>query len=172
MNRPFEANYTVNDIQEITARGPWTSKSGGELNVAFALPQEQLKAFLDFENPEFDYVEKVSGHNIRGLRSYMVSDIPEESVGGKEWHRARSEYIGALAGSALWQFVDFAGNEREFVTDRKTSVIIPPGILHTYTGLEEGTALQIIANTLFVPEDPLTHDTFSQESFHETRENQ
>ena len=170
MTRSFEAHYTVDDIQQIESRGPWKSKSGGDLNVMLALPQEQLNVFLNFENPEFDYIQEASGENIRGLRSYTVSDIPRESVGGKEWHRARTEYVSALAGAALWQCVDLAGKEREFTLDGKSSVIVPPGILHTFVGLEDRTALQVICNTLFVPEDPLTHDTYSRESFYDEQE--
>jgi len=166
----FKPKRGIDDIQEIKSRGPWRSKSGGDLNVLFALPQEQVSSFLDFENPEFDITQEISGHNIRGLRSYTVSDIPKDSVGGKEWHRARTEYVSALAGSVVWQCVDFAGKEREFILDGRSGVIIPPGILHTYVGLEDQTTLQIICNTLFIPEDSLTHDTYSRENFHEQQD--
>lgn len=156
---------TVEDIAHLTSNGPWKAKSGGDLIVRLALPSEAVTAFLDYENPAFDAVEADSGVNIRGLRSYTVDNIPKGSIGGREWHMARTEYVGALGGSALWQCVDLSGNEREFVLDGTAAVIMPPGILHTYQALEDNTRLQIIYNTLFVPEDPKTHDTFSRESF-------
>lgn len=37
---------TVADIQVIQTRGPWQSKSGGILEVQFALPQEAAQAFF------------------------------------------------------------------------------------------------------------------------------
>jgi hypothetical protein len=160
--RKFEGTKTVDDIEVIKTRGPWQTKSGGELNVLFALGGQRLREFLDFDNPEFD---EIPG-DMRGLRSYTVTGIPEGSIGGTEWHRARTEYIRACGGSALWQCVDLAGGEREFELDGETAVAMPPGILHTYRALEDNTGLQVVANTLFVPEDPRTHDTYSLESFY------
>lgn len=165
MTSPENSQNTVNDINHVTERGPWKSKSGGDLTVQLALPREAALAFFDDSNPAFDTIEDESGYDIRGLRTYTVSHIPEGSIGGKEWHVARTEYVQALAGSALWQCVDFQGSEREFVLDGTSAVIMPPGILHTYEALEDDTRLQVICNTLFIPEDPKTHDTFSQESF-------
>lgn len=77
--------------------------------------------------------------------------------------------MATLAGAALWQTVDFNGNEREFVLDGKTAIIQPPGILHTYTALEDGTRLQVICNTLFDPNDPRTHDSYTQDDFYNAR---
>jgi hypothetical protein len=158
---------TVDAIRIIESRGPWQSKSGGELDVLFGFDQEEVRAFLDFANPEFDRVQLESGEDIRGLRSYSVSNIPKDSIGAQEWHRARTEYVRALSGSALWTCVDFEGNERTFTLDAKTAVIIPPEILHTYQALEDNTRLQVICNTLFNPDNKLTHDSYSQESFYE-----
>jgi methionine-S-sulfoxide reductase len=59
----------------------------------------------------------------------------------------------------------FYGNEEEFVLDSKKSVMMPPGILHTYVALEDDTRLQVVCNTLFDPNDVRTHDTYSQEDF-------
>lgn len=161
MSQEFFKNL-VQNITPIDTRGPWKSKSGGELNVLLALSRSSLHKFLDYDNPEFDRLPE----DLRGLRTYTVSDIPKNSVGGGEWHKARTEYIGALAGSALLQCVDFSGNEQEFILNGHSSIIMPPGILHTYTALEDSTTLQVLANTLFIPEDSRTHDTYSAESFY------
>jgi dTDP-4-dehydrorhamnose 3,5-epimerase-like enzyme len=152
---------SVSDIQVVEKKGPWTSKSGGKLEVHFALPKDVLERFLDFDNPAFDEVPE----DIRGLRSYTVSNIPKGSVGGKEWHKARTEYISAIAGAAVIDCVDLGGNEKEYTLDGNSAIIIPPGILHTYEALEDGTTLQVIANTLFVPDNPETHDTYPVDSF-------
>lgn len=156
---------TVDDIRTIETRGPWASKSGGSLNVLMALPQEEVELFLDYGHPEFDAIQSVTGANIRGLRTYNVSEIPKGSVGGMEWHDIRTEIVSAIGGRALWQCVDIDGNETEFELDSKKSVLMPPGILHTYVALEENTRLQVVCNTLFDPEDPRTHDTYSKDLF-------
>lgn len=168
--KSFEPRFTVNDIKVVERHGPWQSKSGGALDVLMALSQEETEAFLDFENPEFAYVQEDSGKNIRGLRSYSVRDIPKGSIGGQEWHRARTECLIALSGSALWQCTDLYGNTAEFTIDNRTAILTPPGIMHTYTALEDGTRLQVICNTLFIPDDPRTHDSFDQESFDKARQ--
>lgn len=156
---------SINDIKTIETRGPWKAKSGGQLNVLMALPQEVVTDFLDYNHPGFDSIEKKTNKNIRGLRIYNVANIPKDSIGGLEWHDIRTEYVVALGGSAVWQCVDFEGKEAEFILNEKTSVIMPPGILHTYTALEDNTRLQVVCNTLFDPDDPETHDTYSKEVF-------
>lgn len=158
---------TVAEIKVVESRGPWKSKSGGELDVLFGFNQDEVMAFLDFDNPEFSKVMQVSGKDIRGLRAYTVSGIAKDSIGAREWHRARSEFVRVLTGSIIWTCVDLEGNERTFTLDTKTAVLTPPGILHTYQALEANTKLQVICNTLFIPQDPHTHDTYSQESFYE-----
>jgi dTDP-4-dehydrorhamnose 3,5-epimerase-like enzyme len=124
---------------------------------------------LDFDNPAFKTVEDESGQDIRGLRSYTVSDIPSSSVGAIEWHMIRTEYVTALAGAVIWQCIDLDGREREFTLDGSKAIIQPPGILHIYQALQPNTRLQVTCNTLFVPEDPRTHDTFSRDIFYELR---
>ncbi|HTH72330.1 MAG TPA: hypothetical protein VL737_03120 [Candidatus Pristimantibacillus sp.] len=175
MIKQARPNTSVDDIQVIDnsrfmeVGGRWRAKSGGFLTVQFALPKEVIGALLDYDNPAFDQVEEESGVDIRGLRSYQVEGIPQGSIGGQEWHRARTEYVTALAGSALWQCVDPSGREREFVLDGRTAVLQPPGILHTYEALEDDTRLEVVCNTLFIPDNKKTHDTFPAAEFAQPR---
>jgi hypothetical protein len=147
---------SVNHIQQIERLGPWDSKSGGKLEVNLALSRRALESFLSHSSAGFDDIPE----DIRGLRIYTVSEIPQGNVGGKEWHKIRTEYISAVAGSAILECIDLEGNEKEFVLD-----IIPPRIFHTYQALEDRTALQVVTNTLFIPGNPQTHDTFSIHEF-------
>ena len=162
---------SVDDIQVIDnsrfmqVGGRFNAKSGGILTVQFALPKAVIGALLDYDNPAFDEVEAESGMDIRGLRSYQVAGIPEGAIGGQEWHMARTEYVTTLAGRALWQCVDPSGREREFVLDGTTAVLQQPGILHTYQALEDGTCLEVVCNTLFIPDNKKTHDTFPAAEF-------
>lgn len=151
----------VDSIQTHETRGPWRSKSGGNLDVMCAMSRKALSRFLDFDNPDFETLP----HDIRGLRLYTVSDIPAGAIGGAEWHKIRTELVTALSGRAILQCVDLQGAQRDFTLDGRVSVIIPPSILHTYQALEDNTRLQVVANTLFIPEEPSTHDTFSKETF-------
>jgi hypothetical protein len=162
-------SISVNDIEIIDSHGPWNTKSDASLMVHYALPRVALESFLDFDNPAFEAIEEEAAADIRGLRSYTVGDISKDSVGGLEWHMARTEYVNALAGAALWLCVDPAGREREFVLDGSQGIVQPPGILHTYKALEDNTCIEVVCNTLFVPEDPRTHDTFSRDIFYELR---
>jgi dTDP-4-dehydrorhamnose 3,5-epimerase-like enzyme len=95
------------------------------------------------------------------MRSYIVSGIAKGNIGAQEVHLAHTEIVTALDGKALWTCVDLLGNEKVFTLDGSNVVVVPPGILHTYEALEDDTRLQVIANTLFVPEDTSTHDSYS-----------
>lgn len=159
--------YSLKDIKHIRAQGPWQSKSGGMLNVLFALSETETHTFLGYDNPEFERIKEISGVNIKGLRSYAVSNIAMGSVGAKEWHRARSEYLFAPKGGADIVCVDFDGNEASFHVSSEEAIIIPPMILHTYTATEDNTTLQVICNTLFIPEKPETHDSYLSDEFYE-----
>lgn len=155
----------VNDIVSLQTKGPWQSKSGGELSVLLSLTKDQATKFLNYDNPEFATVAEKSGTDIRGLRVYNVSAIPNGRIGANEFHLARTELVSALSGKALWRCEDVYGDVKEFTIDSATSLIVPYGILHTYTALEDDTRLQVICNTLFDPENPGTHDSYSAEDF-------
>lgn len=154
-------NTTIDDIKVLKPRGPWASKSGGQLNVLFNMNRDEVESFLDYDNSSFADVAQ----DIRGLRTYTVSDIPKDSIGGKEWHMVRTEFLHALSGAVVLECVDLDGKEIEHILDGAHSVIIPPRILHTYQALRDKTCLQVVANTLFLPEDPMTHDTYSVDTF-------
>lgn len=156
----------VTDVTVLQTKGPWPTKSGAQLQVLFGIDQELVSRFLDFDNPEFSKVRDKSGTNIRGLRVYNVEGIPKDSVGANEYHLARTEIVNVLLGKALWRCEDVYGDVKEFTLDASTSVIVPAGILHTYTSLEDNTRIQVICNTLFVPDDPQTHDSYSIDEFH------
>lgn len=155
--------HTVDEIKVLKIRGPWASKSGGNLNVLFNLPQDELEAFLDYQNPEFD---KMPG-NMRGFRSYKVSEVPKDSIGAKECHLARNELVFAAKGSFTWKCVDLLGGEREFTLDGNTAVLTPFGLFHVYQALEDDSTIQVICNTGFDPENPATHDSYSEAEFYE-----
>jgi hypothetical protein len=157
----------VSDAVLLETRGPWQSKSGGELSVLFSLTAEQSNKFQDISNLEFDNVATETGIDIRGLRVYNVNSIPNGSTGANEFHLARTEIVNVLHGKSLWRLEDVYGEVKEFTLDSTMSLIVPSGILHTYTALEDNTRLQVICNTLFYPENPATHDSYMIERFRE-----
>lgn len=107
-------------------------------------------------------------HDIRGIRRYTVSGMPKWGRGGGEWHRIRQEFVGVNEGSVSWVCEDLFGNKRQFDLKAKgDSIWMPPFILHTYTVHEEGSELWVFANTIFPPDDPSAHDTYSLEAFQE-----
>ena len=156
---------TIDTIRLIDTKGPWESKSGGKLSVLMALDAKDMAEFLNFSSTAFDDIQAETGVNIRGIRIYNVSDIAKGSVGANEFHMARTEIVSVLSGAALWRCEDIFGNVKEFTLDATQSLVVPYGILHTYTALEDNTRLQVLCNTLFEPEIAGTHDSFLLEEF-------
>lgn len=153
---------TISDIKLFSIRGPWKSKSGGNLSVAFTLTDIELTSrYFRYGAAE---VAKIP-EEIRGLRIYTVRDIPQDAIGGTEFHRIREEIVFGLEGNLEWICEDLNGEVKTFNIDINHGVWMPPFILHTYKSLEKDSGILVVANTLFNPQNPDTHDTYPKESF-------
>jgi uncharacterized RmlC-like cupin family protein len=151
---------SVKDLRIMKVKGPWTTKSGGELSVLMALNSISLKEFVG-----------EPGEISRGLRLYTVGNLPKNKEGGREFHREREEIIFSLKGEISFLLEDLFGDKFLFVLkEGEDGIWIPPFILHTYKALKENSALLVIANTLFDPDDKTTHDTYSKEVFEGIKE--
>lgn len=158
---------TIADIQVFDSRGPWQTKSDGQLNVLFAINYQDLQQkYFHYEDSELNKIPR----DIRGLRSYRVSGLRTGVVGAHEWHRVRKEIVIVTQGSIKWICEDTQGSKTEYILDSTRGIWTPPFILHTYEALEDDTELLVIANTLFFPDEPTTHDTFSPSDFYKIRE--
>ncbi len=155
---------SVNDIVTIECPGLWQTKSGGILEVLFKLDYDLVMKFLDYDSLEFTKLP-----HLRGLRSYTVHDVPKDSIGAREWHKARNEIAFALNGTFQWRCEDIYGGKKEFILDGSHAVFTPHGLMHAYTALIDRSAIGVLANTLFDPEDQSTHDTYSYEEFDKLR---
>ena len=164
MEKPDYSVATVADVRSIESHGPWDTKSGGKLNVLFELGNDVIQA--DFFNYQTSELSKIPT-DVRGLRLYQVSDLAEDSVGAKEWHRVRNELVFVLKGSVKWICEDVYGGKKEYVIDGHSGVWTPPFILHTYETVDDNTQILVVANTLFLPGDPRTHDSYSTKEFRE-----
>lgn len=154
----------LNEVQVIDARGPWNTKSGGKLMVLLAMPQYELfEKYFSYDEKELNRVPV----DIRGLRFYSVRDLPQDRIGGTEFHRIRQEIVFGLEGKTSWKLEDLSGQIKELILDPQKGIYLPPFILHTYISLTPGSGLLIIANTLFNPEDSRTHDTYPDTLFRE-----
>ena len=168
MNKPSGRISRVEDIQVSYPHpdSPWESKSGGILRVNFAVPlPEVTERFIAYEGNELTVVST----DIRGLRLYRVSDMPEGAKGGGEYHEVRQELVGVNRGRIAWVCEDLLGGKKVFKLDAKTGISIwmPPFILHTYTVLESGSELWFFANTLSDPRDKASQDTYPKSAFRE-----
>jgi len=152
---------SINDVKKIATRGPWRTKSNGQLMVLFALSEIDLQSYFSYDQKELAQIPQ----DIRGLRSYTVRDLPQSEVGGGEFHRIRKEMVFGLEGSVKWQCEDLFGNKTETIITPNVGIYLPPYILHTYEVIEDKSGLLVIANTLFDPDDSRTHDTYSQKEF-------
>lgn len=154
-------------IRILDTRGPWNTKSGGTLMVRACLPLETvLQEYFRYDANE---LREIPG-DIRGLRFYTVRNLPFGQIGGKEFHRMREEMVIGLEGRLKWECEDVYGNKEEFTLTPETGIWMPPFILHTYEVLENNSGIFVVANTLFVPDNTRTHDTFSLEKFRELQE--
>jgi len=154
----------IEDIRLLPNKGPWSTKSNGQLNVLFGIDFSILnKKFFHYELSELSNIEI----DIRGLRSYHVNGLCCGSIGANEWHRIRNELVFVVSGSVKWTCEDVCGDISEFIIDSTTGVWVPPFILHTYETLQDETEILVIANTLFFPDDPTTHDSFVAADFKE-----
>lgn len=156
----------VNDVRESRLTGPWPSKSGGDLHVAFALPHIQAMGLLDYDPTELARIPV----EMRGLRLWTVSDIPAGGIVGTQFHRLRTEISFVVKGRCHWLFEDLYGATRVVAWAPDLVLSMPPFVLHTMVCEEAGTTLVTFANTLYVPDDSRTHDTYSTNVFRDLRD--
>jgi hypothetical protein len=156
----------VNDVREFRATGPWPSKSGGLLSVPVALPHLEAMRFFDYDAAELARIPV----DIRGLRLSVVSNIPAGGVGGRQFHRLRTEISFAVKGKVSWKFEDLYGATRTIAWSPDHALLKPPFVMHTFISEEAGSTIATLANTLYVPDDPRTHDTCAADLFYAMRD--
>lgn len=153
---------SVSDVLLLETTGPWSSKSGGSLRVPLSLPYAELAQLLDYDAGELEAL----GRDIRGLRVFDIEGAQMGGIAGNQFHRIRTEIIFPIGGALQWEFEDLHGTRRKLQAEDGYAVRIPPFILHRATFLTQGMGLVTIASTIFVREDPRTHDTYSRALFH------
>jgi hypothetical protein len=152
----------ITDVQIIERRGPWHTKSNADLSVLFALDYDFItQNFLIYDDEALASI----GKDIRGLRSYRVDGIAKGEEGAKECHKIRHELVFAIAGSFEWICEDTYGQRKTYVIDVGHGLFVPKGLYHEYKSLEDNGSLQVIANTLFFPDEPETHDSYAFDDF-------
>ena len=166
MNRPNGKIPSVFDIKLFRPHKdqPWKSKSGGALRVGFAWPIDLiLGGFFLYDQAELNKLPA----DIRGARLYRVSDIPAGKIGGTEFHRVRQEFVGVTRGEVEWVCEDLNGGKKTFTLnpDLGLSIWMPAFMLHTYRVLSPGSEISVFVNTLFPPDKPELHDTYSEQAF-------
>ena len=153
---------SVEDIENLEARGPWKTKSKGDLTVLLAIPLTTvLNRFLVYDPEELAKIPQ----DICGLRLYPVRNLPKGESGGGEFHRVRKEFFFGLDGKILMTCDDLYGGTRSFMITPDFGIYIPNFIRHSYVVMEERSGFLVIANTLFIPDNPRTHDTYKTEEF-------
>ncbi len=159
------AGYSLRSVKELTPTGPWVTKSQAELSVPLSLDvSSAMYHFLRFD------ARHQKDPDIRGLRMYRVSGIPEGTIGGTEFHRQRQEMVWCIRGKIKWVCEDIYGATKEYILEDGKGVWMPPFILHTYTALHPDSDLLILCNTTFNAQDPRTHDTWPTDVFEELQQ--
>ena len=153
---------SVAQIGVFPNEGPWKTKSGGELNVLFARHLSFITGlFFEYDADELEKIPR----DIRGLRMYRMDNIPKGGIGGNEFHRIRQEIIIPIKGRLVYECADLFGQKRDFDLTPKTSIWLPPLVMHTYQAQEDNSSIVVIANTLYDAADKETWDTYSLEEF-------
>ena len=153
---------TINNVFLLNNNGPWTTKSNAELNVLFGLDLDFIqKIFLKYNKKELSKLKT----DIRGLRSYIVKNIPLNSIGANEWHKVRNEIAIVVEGEIEWSLMDTNGHKKTFSLNENQGIYIPNNILHTYRALQNNSLILIIANTQKKKKNANTHDTYTIDTF-------
>jgi dTDP-4-dehydrorhamnose 3,5-epimerase-like enzyme len=97
---------------------------------------------------------------------YRVDNIPKGGIGGNEFHRIRQEIIIPISGRLLYECEDLFGQKRNFDLTPKTSIWLPPFVMHAYEAQEDNSSIMVIANTLYDADDKETWDTYSLHEFY------
>ena len=161
---------SIDEIELLKLNWPtrtFQSKSGGTLQVLNAIPITLVQRLLQYDQKELENIP-----DIRGFRSYQVSNIPQGTVGGLEFHKVRKEIIYCTRGNLNFILEDITGKIQEVNLEEGNAVYFPSYIMHTYTAKEDKSSLLVIANTLFDPNDKSTHDTYSMDAFRALQEKQ
>lgn len=158
---PVRNPPTVEDIREFRMTGPWPSKSGGFLSVPFMLSHAQTMEIFNYDPEELERIPR----DIRGLRMFMLEDMPTGGIGGGEFHRIRIEIAFTMKGRVRWFCEDVYGGRKEFLPPRDCILYFPPFILHTIEALEPDSAIAVVANTVYDKDDADTHDTYTAAQF-------
>lgn len=168
MNEP-----SVKGVRVFQVRGPWKTKSNGELWVLFAFNfLEALKFFPFFSIRGIlkHFIGKLFAPDIDGFRVYTVSGLKKGAEGGGEYHKKRQEFLYVYCGKVRLELEDIGGRRDIFVLHGGRVVLVPPGTLHSYEVLKDNSGLLVICNTTFDPEDPRTHDTYPEAQFRALQE--
>lgn len=154
----------INDVRVLQAKGPWPTKSKGNLQVLSAIPWQLLQdKFFKYDEDELRSV----GEDIRGLREYIVTDLQTGVVGAMEWHKLRNELVFCVRGKLRWTCEDVSGKKVDYILGQQDGLWVPPFILHTYEALSDNTEILVVANTLFLVDRPSSHDTYTSDAFRE-----
>ena len=151
----------VDTLERSSSDGPWTTKSGSKLLVNLKLSLPEIETQFSYIQEELDILPG----DIRGFRICTNRGMPKGSVGGNEFHRIRQELFVLLDGVLKIISEDLYGNTRVEILNPGERLSMVPYIMHTVEAMEDETGFLETANTLFIPENPLTHDTYSREEF-------
>lgn len=131
------------------------------LIVPIMLSNSGMQQLFDYDRRELDRLEV----EIRGLRMFYLHSSREGGVAGNQFHRLRTEVTFVIEGVVDWELEDLRGGTRAFQMTSQCAVWIPPFVLHRVTFGPEGGTLATLANTIYVRNDPRTHDTYSADEF-------
>lgn len=162
---PSQTPPKIGELKEIRADGPYRTKSNADLTVRFVFGEGDALTFFTYSDVELSHLPC----SIRGLREYEITGLQRGANGGNEYHRIRQEIVLVTRGIVRWTLDDLHGGVSIRELHAGEGIWLQPFILHAYHVVENDSALQVIANTIFFnpddKSDPRTHDTYSADAF-------
>jgi hypothetical protein len=135
----------VAEIPYYAYRGPWPSKSGGDLWLVAQFGLDFIQNFFNYDPHELERFAV----DIRGYRQYIVTAIPDGSLGGKHFHRVRQSIVQVLSGRIDFHFEDAYGDRRSVVLEPNGWLLMPPFIYVTYEAQLPDSSFSMIVNTKY-----------------------
>ncbi len=192
--KPLNNPSRVGDALLYSGDGPYTTRTGAHLYVAWVLPnggtpsedrhnsaipqgmmledflkidrdeESQLKENVRQSNPDYDL-------DFSADRLYFQPDMPSSGgPAGNEFHRVRREILLPLSGRLEVDLEDVYGGKKSVELLPGNGLVVPPFIMHTLNILEP-SSMACRANTLFMVrhggEVIAIPDTYSRKTFEE-----
>lgn len=157
--------HTVEEIEHFRSTEPLVGANGVRLQPYFTLNQLEVERFLSYDQTPVLNIGRAPDYHLPGEQVYTTSGIKAREIGGMHAHCMRQQITVCTRGSVLWAVEDAYRQRTSFVLNEGDGVWLPSDILHSYQGIAPESDILTLANTIYRPENPDSHDECDIEAF-------